>query len=255
MRLANRIVDVLYCLQTEVGGLGVTEIAEKTGLPKGTVHGLLRALADRGLVVQDSFTQRYGLGLGLLVMASTLLRGRSLLLGFAQERMERLRDQSGETVCLHIPFGLERVCVLQVESHQAIRYAMEVGKPVPLYCGAAGKVLLASMPEQVVDQVIYVTGLAPLGPNTVTDAVELRRQLEAIRSDGYSITFEERTPSGATAAAPVRDGSGQVVACVALYGPRYRLNESRLKELVPELLAVASEISNGMSRGMPPKLK
>ncbi len=247
MRLADRIVDLLYCLQSEAGGLGITEIAGRTGFPKGTVHGLLKALAERSLVVQDPVTQRYGLGLGLLVMASSLLRERNLLLGLTQQHMERLRDTSGETVCLHVAYGLERACVGQVESFNDIRYTMEIGKPLPLYSGATGKLLLAHMPEQTVNQIIAVTGLEPLTTHTISDPDTLRRELAQIRITGYAVSFEERSPLVAALAAPIWDGSGKVIACLTIYGPRARLDDARVEELLPALLAASTDISRSLA--------
>lgn len=248
MRLADRIVDLLYCLQSDGSGIGVTEIALKVGLPKSTTHRLLQALERRSLVVQDDRTQRYTLGLGLLAMASTVLQQRNLFLLPAHKDMERLRDLSGETVCLHVPLGLERVCISQVESPHAIRYTMEIGKPMPLYGGATGKLLLAYMPDRVVDQVVQMTGLAPLTPNTITDPLQLREELRTVRTQGYAVSFEETAPLVAAAAAPVRDGRGQVIASVTLYGPRMRLTEERMPGLLPELLATARSISDSMCR-------
>ncbi|MCL4465355.1 MAG: IclR family transcriptional regulator [Chloroflexi bacterium] len=254
MRLVDRVVDVLSCLQDEAGGLGVTEISERTGLPKSTVHGLLNALAGRALVVQEPLTQRYGLGLGLVRMASVFLRERNLLLGVAQRHMERLRELSGETVCLHIPYGLERVCLAQVESFNAIRYTMEVGKPEPLYCGATGKLLLAYMPQEVVERVIEVSGLVPLTPYTITDPVALRRELAHIRARGYAVSYEERALLASAVSAPLRDGHGQVVGCLTVYGPRARLDEARVERLLPAVQSTAGELSRAVAAPPPQRL-
>lgn len=247
MRLADRIVDILYCLQMEGSGLSLGETASRVGLPKSTTHRLLQALESRGLVVQDSLTQRYALGLGLVAMASAALQEKNILLAPSQVPMERLRNVSGETVCLHLVSGLERVCIRQVESPHAIRYTIEIGKPWPLYCGAAGKLLLAFLPDRVVNQVIDVTQLRPLTPNTITDPTRLRRELDVIRAQGYAVSFEETTPMASAVAAPIRDGNQQVIACVSLFGLRARLGDEQIAELLPELQKTSQEISNAIA--------
>lgn len=251
MRLANRIIDVLYCLQTEGGGLGVTDIASRVALPKSTTHRLLQALESRWLVAQDLVTQRYTLGMGLVALSSAVLQEKNILLAPSQGPMEKLRDVSGETVCLHVASGLERVCIRQVESPHRVRYTIEIGKPLPLYSGASGKLLLAYMPERVVDRVIERTRLTPIYKGTITDPATLREQLSAIRRDGYSCSFEETTPLGAAVATSVRDDRGQVIACVTIYGPLMRLGKERIEELLPDLMATAREISNAVA---PPAL-
>lgn len=247
MRLADRIVDILYCLQMEGAGLGLGEISQRVDLPKSTTHRLLQAIEKRGLVVQDNTTQRYALGLGLVAMASAVLQEKNILLAPSQGPMERLRNLSGETVCLHLISGLERVCIRQVESPHAIRYTIEIGRPWPLYCGAAGKLLLAYLPDRVVDQVIETTQLAPLTPNTITDPKKLKSELEVIRSRGYATSYEETTLMASAAAVPVKDGRGQVIACISLFGLRVRLGEERITELLPELLKAAQEISSAIA--------
>lgn len=243
MQLVDRVAEVLYCLQAEPGGLGVSEIAARASLAKSTTHRLLQALERCGLVAQDSGSQRYTLGLRLLALASTVLQETGIPLVSSLEPMRRLRDLSGETVCLHLRVGLHRVCVGQVESPHEIRYTMQIGKPFPLYTGASGKLLLAFAPEPVVEQVIETTRLARLTPHTITDRAELLRQLRAIRGDGHAISFGERIPLVAAAAASIREERGQVIACITLYGPRMRLNRRRMEELLPALLATAREIS------------
>ncbi len=243
MRLADRIIDILFCLRTEGSGLGVTEVASRVDLPRSTTHRLLQALETRWLVAQDALTQRYTLGLGLVALASAVLQERNLLLAPSQGPMEKLRNLTGETVCIHVPSGLERVCIRQVESPHAVRCTLEIGRPMPLYCGASGKLLLAFMPERIVDKVIETTRLVPLTPSTITDPADLRRELEMVRRDGYAVSFEETSPLGAGVAAPVRDAQGQVIACVTVYGPRMRLSEERILQLVPEVQATANEIS------------
>ncbi len=247
MRLADRMIDILYCLQAESSGLGVTDIASKVSLPKSTTHRLLRALENRWLVTQDIETQRYTLGIGLVALASSVLQEKNLLLATSQVSMERLRNSSGETVCLHIAFGLESICIRQVESPHPIRYTSEIGKPVPLYSGASGKLLLAYMPDNLVDRLIEITHLAPLTSNTITDPNELRSQLVTIRHKGYSISFEETSPLSAAVSAPVRDRRNQVIACITIHGPRMRLHEDRIIELLPDLLETAREISNAVA--------
>jgi len=247
MRLADRIIDILYCLRSESAGLGVTDIASKVGLPKSTTHRLLQALENRWLVAQDQESQRYTLGMGLVALSTAVLQEKNLLLAPSQGPMEKLRNISGETVSLHIVSGLERVCIRQVESPHPVRYTSEIGKPMPLYAGASGKLLLAFMPEKVIDRVIERTRLAPLTPCTITDSTVLREQLKSIRRLGYSVSFEETSPLGAAVAAPVRDERDLVIACVTIYGPRMRMGEERIMELLPELLNCSREISNAVA--------
>src|SRR6202022_3839551 len=95
----ERAALILKALTTDTGRLGVTELAERLGLAKGTVHGLLRTLEAHELVEQDPETEKYRLGVGALQLGNAFLennelRGRSLLLGdsLAKQHEEAVRD-------------------------------------------------------------------------------------------------------------------------------------------------------------------
>ncbi len=157
--------------------------------------------------------------------------------------MVELRDRTGETVGLHLRVGRQRACVAQVESPHELRMRLEIGRPLPLYCGAASKVLLAEMGPEEVDGVIRETGLEPLGPGSIRDPEALRAELRNIRRNGHAISREERTPGGVTVAAPVRDRSGATIASLSVYGPVVRVDEQCLASWVPLVVEAAESIS------------
>ncbi len=247
MRLADRMIDILSCLQSEASGLGLTEVSTAVGLSKSTTHRLLQSLELRSLVVRDAATQRYSLGMGLVAMASGTLRPNTPLFSCCHLALEGLRDHSGETVTLQVVSGLERVCVRQLESPHTVRYSLEVGRPLPLYTGASGKLLLAYLPERLLERVIVATGLPPITANTITDPTLLREELQRVRSLGYAVSIEEISPLAAAVAVPVLGVSGELVASLALLGPSMRLGEARIANLLPAVQATAIEVTRAIS--------
>ncbi|HZG55186.1 IclR family transcriptional regulator [Paenibacillus sp.] len=233
VRAVERALDILLVF-TEHSSLGMTEIAEKVGLHKSTVHRLLASLEGKGFLVRDAATEKYSLGFRVWEL-SAQLSGQSddpgtLLL----PEMERLRDLVGETISLYIREGNERIRIQAVQSRQAIRRVAPVGARLPLYVGASSKVLLAFAEERVRDGLMS----GPGWPATVNRAAFLRG-LEDIRALGYATSVEEREPGAAAVSAPIFAGAGRLAAAIAVSGPSNRLHLDKMREIAPIVMESA----------------
>jgi methylmalonyl-CoA mutase cobalamin-binding domain/chain len=181
----TQAVDRAARLLTEVvhssGSVTFTELAATTGLAKSTTSRLLLALERNGLVQRDDHG-RFRPG---EVFVSFAWRGcaEAGLAELAQPFLQRLGEQTGETVNL----GVERDGMIeqiaQVDSVYVIGVGNWLGRPVPLHCTALGKILLA-----------YGAATLPAGrlehptERTITSRTELQADLAAVRAQGYAIT-------------------------------------------------------------------
>lgn len=241
-RSVERALNILEAFTAAEPELTATDLSRKLVLNKSTVHRLAGLLERRGLLSRNPKTRAYALGPAIFRFVGLVLRQGDIA-SLSLPLMVALRDQTGETIGLNIRVGRNRTCIAQIESLHELRMRLDIGKLLPLYCGAAGKVLLAHMAPEEIEAVIRETGLAPLGPGSIRDPEVLRRQLGAIRRDGFAISKEERTAGGHTLAAPLRDRNGLVVASLSVYGPAVRLPDARIEELRPVVIAVAAAIS------------
>lgn len=248
-RAVERALDVLLAFADQGGDLGITELSRHLGLPKPTVYRFVEALARRDLLARDSQRRRYRLGLSALRLGSAYLRDLDVR-RVALPVMQELARATGETVDLNIVRGYHRVCIEKVESDQAIRHFVELGRPLPLYAGASGKVLLAWMEPADMEAVI-AAGLPPLTPRTVTDPGRLRADLAEIRRRGYAISVGERVAGASAVSAPVRDASRRVVAGLTISGPTYRLTPTRLRRFSGLVRRGAAKISAGLGYTSP----
>lgn len=216
VRSVERALDVLLCFAGQPGGLGVTQIAERVGLYKSTVHRLLQTLESRGFVRRDGVTERYHLGERVLELAASFPESADLP-AVASPEMQRLRDETGETVSLYIRDGIERVRIHKAEGLQAVRRVVQLGERMPLYVGASSKVLLAYAPDDVRQRVLAVDHL-PAG----FDREGLKGQMEEVRRQGLAVSIEERESGSAAVAAPIVDRAGRILAALAVSGPAVR---------------------------------
>ncbi|MGI5836793.1 MAG: IclR family transcriptional regulator [Chloroflexota bacterium] len=242
IRVAERVADILSCFSTEQPELGVLEISDKLNLDQATVCRILLTLKDKGFVSSDPITRKYTIGPKLAQIAQIGI-GNTNLRSKALPHMRWLRDQTNETVTLSIRINSQRVCIEQVESKQEIRRIIQVGRPYPLYCGATGKMLLASMPDEEIESYIAQTTFTRFTDTTIVDPDILRAQIRQIRQNGYAIGMGERIPGGSGIAMAVRNYRGDVVAVLSIEQISYRYQPEKTLEYLADLKIATDRIS------------
>lgn len=236
----ERAVAVLRAIDSAGDDVGVSEIAERTGLTVSTAHRLTRALCEAGLVSQDPRTERYQLGPALVVLG----RRAEERLGYSRvlPALEGLAERTGESVNLGIRTGHEVLVVLDVASRQPLRFDQEPGSRVPVHTSAMGKCLLAFSPAMEA-AVHSLPALTPVTPRTITDPAALRHELETVRGRGWALNDEERNRGVRAVAVPVLDSTGVAIAAIAVQGPTIRVTDDRLEGLAADIAATARRIA------------
>lgn len=235
----DRAVAILTAFSRARPVIGISELARHTDLTRGTTHRLVSSLTSHGLLAQVPGSSAYCLGPRLLGL-SEAAHGQLSLDIQARPVMSWLRDQTGETVGLHILDGLpSRRTIAQVESHQPLRRTYtDLGAARPPHQGAPGKVLLAYAADPVTDGV-----MEQLHASDPTLAKNLPKQLTQIRANGYAISLQERVAGVVALAVPVRDHTCTVVAALSISIPAARADHQELVDLVPTAQNAATTLS------------
>jgi DNA-binding IclR family transcriptional regulator len=129
-----------------------------------------------------------------------------------------------------------------VPPERQVKNIGRVGRRMPAHCTAAGKLLLAYLPPEELEQAIP-TKLQRFTPHTITDPGQLGRELAQIRERDYAVAREELEEGLNAVAASVYDHTGTVVAAASIAGPAYRITPERLPRLASRLMGVTGEIS------------
>lgn len=234
-RAVDRALAVLCAFSRETPTLGVTELSERLGLTKSTVHRLLQVLVNRGMVARDASQRGYALGYRVLALAQAV-QGEATLRQICRLPMQWLRSVTQETVGLHVVAGDVRMCLEELESPQMLRMAAGVGRCFPLDGGAASKALLADGPANA-DIWHRATAVLPADRRE-----RLRREVEELRAQGYAISRGETVPGSASIAAPIRGADGGVLAAISVGGPSSRFNEESVAGYAGALLEAVDRI-------------
>jgi DNA-binding IclR family transcriptional regulator len=216
----ERAAAILRLLSGRKLRLGVVDIAGELGLPKGTVHGLLRTLQQVGFVEQDSDSGKYQLGAALLHMGSSYLDGNELRTR-ALNWSDSLASRTHEAVRIGTLHDEQVLIVHHVFRPDDSLQSLDVGLLLPAHATALGKVLLAQHPHIGAD--VARDGLPSFTDRTITDSERLERELEDVRAQGWAADIGELHSSQASCAAPIIDRRGLTVGAMGIFGPPERL--------------------------------
>jgi IclR family acetate operon transcriptional repressor len=238
----ERAVSILNAFSPEDPELGVTELAERLGLHKSTVHRFMVNLDAAGLVERNPRTGRYRLGLRIFELGGLVMQQMNLW-DEALPFLEGLVHDTGETGHLAVLDGGEAIYIERVEARRALRVPSAIGRGYPAHATNLGKVLLADLPRERVEAIVAERGLAAYTPQTITDLPRLEAELDHIRALGYAVDNEEYDEGLRCIGAPVRDHSGHVVAALGIGGPVTRITPDRVDELAELVMTAARGLS------------
>jgi DNA-binding IclR family transcriptional regulator len=242
----ERAARILKVLGTGTSRMGVTEVAERLGLAKGTAYGLLRTLEAQELVEQDPETDKYRLGPAMLQLGNAFLdnhelRARSLLWA------DSLASRVGDAVRVGVLHGSNVLIVHHVFRPDNSVQILEVGASIPWHACALGKAIVAYLP-QASRRALLGSELVPLTGRTVTDPTVLETMLASVAEEGTALEDGEAIVGEAEIAAPVFDDRGHSVGAIGVVGP--------VERLLPEgrhaaaIVTAVRETSRGLSRDM-----
>ncbi|WP_165959012.1 IclR family transcriptional regulator [Actinomadura sp. KC345] len=218
----------------------LTDLAEASGIPRGTVVRLLEVLLDGEILRLDAAGQ-YDLGPRLAVWGQRFL-DRLDLPGLSEDLMAGLSARTRETCFLGIVQDDQVLYVAKTDSPQAVRPAAVVGTVNPLHSTGIGKVLLAHA-DPGTQRRCMERPLVRKTPGTITDPEALAAELAATRDRGYAIDEIENEDGVRCVAVPVRDHTGRVVAALSVSAPAYRFPRENLPEVAELALAAAATLS------------
>lgn len=238
----SRAIQLMDCFTKDEPYLGVREAARMTGFSSSTAGRIMASLRDLGLLVQDPETRQYTLA-GKVLAWAEVYSATVDVRRIAQPFIYDLQRLTGETISLYILEGAERVCVERLESEQNVRVVARVGRYLPLHAGSAGKLFLAYLPEDKREEILANETREPFTPYTLTDADQLRQQIQIIRQQGYAISHGEWTIDASGVAAPIFNQRGQIIAALTVSGPTQRFIPETLEKFTKASTRTALQIS------------
>jgi IclR family acetate operon transcriptional repressor len=234
----TRALSILDTLARNNEGLTLTMLARSVELPLSTTHRLLTTLQHRRFARFDPLTMSWQVGLQAFLVGNAFARARDIVL-IARPHMRRLMEESGETVNLYVMSDGEAICMAQIESRQMMRAISRPGGRVKMHYSAAGKAMLAYLPDDEMTRLVRLQGLPKATDRTLTTLDALRAELKTIRARGFAIDDEEFAIGLRCVAGPVFDEHGTPLGSISLSGPSARVVDTRIEALGARVIEAA----------------
>ncbi len=218
--------------------LSVAELGLIAGVPKPTMHRIVRMLETEGLLQREVGQRRYGPGPRLFSFATSVSRA-SMRTAPRHAVLEWLGAETGETCVLGMMINTQVAYLDRVESPWPLGLRYAPGRRIPVHCTAIGKLLMAHMPRARRDQLLATLHLDRFTERTITTSGQLASALDHIRNQGYAIDDQEFLDGVVGVAVPVRSGAA-VVAGIGIAAPVARMSVDLAIGHVPRL-QLASE--------------
>ncbi|MGJ7907507.1 IclR family transcriptional regulator [Actinopolyspora sp. H202] len=222
----------------------VVDLATATGLPKSTVHRLLRILVETGFVNTDGAGE-YRVGNRVVRLANRVI-DRFDPTTQAEPVLSWLLHETGCTVHFALRFGDELCYVHKKEPDKPYRMSSRVGMRLPWHSSAIGKAALAAIPTGELDTLLDTLTLEARTPNSLTTREALLRRLADVRHGGHALDDGENEPGVRCVGAAVRDHTAAVIGGVSVSALSLEYSMDELATLAPTVMRAADSISNAL---------
>jgi IclR family acetate operon transcriptional repressor len=236
------LLDAVVESETPVS---VSEMGARFGLPKATVHRICVFLERRGFVQRELDGKRFTIGPHLIDLAHRTARA-SFKLASRHAILQALAERIGETCNIGILDRDRIVYVDRVEANWPLTIQFRTGSAVPLHCTAIGKLFLAHLPGEQVEKMLGSAPIQRYTETTLTTIPAVQRELERIRSQGYSVDNEEYLGGVICVAVPILDPQGRICAALAMQAPRARMTLPEMQRHLPALRKSASQVGQAL---------
>lgn len=238
VKTVERAFKVVTTLRRS-GPAGISEIAETLELPTSTVNDHLQTLKSCGYVVKTNDT--YHLGTRFLFIGDRLRRQMRLFQS-SKQVLESLADETAEHASLTIEEDGIGVILDDIRGQKAIEFNTYPGMRTQLHLSAAGKAILAFLPEHRVVEILEQRGLKRMTENTITSKDELLEELDRIRADGFATDMGESITGMRGVGVPILDKDDTLLGGISVYGARSRITDERLSDELPTVLREAANV-------------
>jgi len=213
VKSAERTARLLEALAASPDPLSPSELHDRTGYPRSSLHALLRTLRALGWVEADESGSSFTVGPRALLVGTSYL-DRDQALPYAYPVMEQLRAELGHTIHYARRDAAHVLYLGSRERKDSVRLIPRVGRRLPAHVTALGQALLAELTPAEIDDLLP-KDLVGYTPNTLTDRAALTGELDAVRARGWAAEREQGTPGIACVAVAIgyRIPASDAISC------------------------------------------
>ena len=235
-----RLLNFIYISNQS---LTLEEFVKLSGYKKTSCFRLLKTMVKVEILEQDHKNKTYQFGLNLVSIGLSAIKNMSLL-KISSPILQKLRNETGETVNLSILNGTEILFIERLMSNHIVNLNRNVGDRLSVHCASMGKVILAFMDESITENILNKLNFEAMTKNTFTNLGSFKNELKKIKQKGYAYNNEELEMGLRAVAAPIFNHTGEVIAAINLAWTTARHpSKKSFQKFTPKILEAAKRIS------------
>ena len=226
IKSAMRTLAVLEYFRRMKASAAVTDISAALGIPQSSTSVLLKSLVSLNYLEYDAEARRFLPSYRVALLGDWIQRAR-----FGDERitdiMERLQDDTGETVMLGQQIGAGLQYLHVVQTTYRIQFMVHVGDIRPISRTGLGQILLSRKSNSEIRAIVRRNNAEEAHVPAHFRETALVQEMEAIRQRGFSETRGRTTSGGNTIGMLVRSSGKQSLLAIGIGGPMDRMDAKR----------------------------
>jgi IclR family KDG regulon transcriptional repressor len=227
--------------------LGVSEIAKKLNYNKSTVFNMVHTLNDLG-IIEKSGENKFQFGMQLYTLGKAAGRS-SELISTVHPYLERINQETKLSAFLGIRSGLRTVIIDKADTAFDIKIYSEIGMRIPVLAGAGGKVLLAQLSDDEVDDILSKNELKQFTPNSCVNKKKYKEMVIKARTEGIAVDMEEYIEGIRGFAAPLNISRANTQVAIWAVGLRRQISDEDIPRYSEYLKEIVREIEIRFSGG------
>lgn len=239
----ERVLDILSVLASEKKGLSLTEISERTDIPKSTLSPIISTLNKRKFISKNS-ENLYNIGVNTYITGESYL-GKSDLYELIKNYMVDIVDECNEICQMGILNKDEVLYIAKEEPERSIQLVSHVGKLLPIHSTALGKVLVSKYSDEEIKSLLG-ENLEPINERTITNIDDFIKEVHKVREDNYGCDMRETSEDIECIAIPI-EKDGEIITALSISIPIYRSSKEKLEDIKNLLLKYKKDIEEELS--------
>lgn len=233
-----QVLKAFTDIQTE---WGVNELARHLEYPVSSLHRILKTLKDEEILQIHPQSGKYTFG-SEIVRISSIVNSKSDIKVIAEPYLKRLSQTLDETIylSLYYPQHKKLSFVHHVQSTAAIQYLLELGVMQPIHIAASGKAILSFLNNDEIEAIFENEKLEQ------TDRDAIWKDVELIRSQGYTFSVSERKQGSIGIGAPLFNATNKVFGSIICAIPANLFEQDRKDFIVENVVKEAANISRNL---------
>ncbi len=242
IQTVSRALTILRMFTEDKPKWGVQELSRAIDLPQSTVHRLLLTLESQSFLTRSNDDGCFYLGKEFISLAGVALNQLDLY-RHSVSIISNLSNHLSLSITLAIPHNNQAMYITRADIPLMPAGVVTIGKHVPLFCTAVGRVLMAHMSMETIKDILTKEPITKFTRNTITDSSKLFEVLKEIRSEDYALEIGEFLENLQALAVPVKGKDGKVVASLAASGSLNMFDDKKVEDVLPQLRMASKNIS------------